>query len=125
MRATESITIYRRIGVLSLLYLALLSASRLLLIGVYFERVSATGGIATILLQGIRFDIILLGLVFGPVLMLKPWLHLAPLPALLRRWLLSLTIGAVSGAAFFVEASTSSFVTPITVRSSLLIILAR
>ncbi len=54
--------------------LLLLSISRLVLIAWYWDRVSPTGGSLFILLQGIRFDIVLMGMLIGPALLAAPWL---------------------------------------------------
>ena len=110
MRVTESITIFRRIAILALCMLAVLSVSRILLIGINIDRVSSTGGFATIMLQGVRFDIILLGIIFGPVLMLKPWVHSVVLPRFVGQWIVPVYVGVISALALFVEGSTSSFI---------------
>ena len=103
-------SIFKRIAVLALCYLAILTASRLILIGFFFERVSETGGTGFILLQGLRFDIILLGLVFGPIALVKPWLHTHPVLQRIGQWIVPLYLGIVSALAFFVEASTASYI---------------
>ena len=54
--------------------LLLLSISRLVLIAWYWDRVSSHGGSWFILLQGIRFDIVLMGMLIGPALLAAPWL---------------------------------------------------
>ena len=54
--------------------LLLLSLSRLVLIAWYWDRVSPTGGSWFILFQGIRFDIVLMGMLIGPALLAAPWL---------------------------------------------------
>ena len=54
--------------------LLLLSLSRLVLIAWYWDRVSPTGGTWFIFLQGIRFDIVLMGMLVGPALLAAPWL---------------------------------------------------
>lgn len=102
--------ILRRPVLLALLFLAVLSASRLLLVALFWDRVAATDGLAFVLLQGVRFDLILVGLVFGPVLVLKPLLQTGRwmLPA--AGWLWPLYLGLASAGAFFVEASTVSFI---------------
>ena len=105
-----TIRIFKRIAILALCYLAVLLASRLLLVGIYWDRVSPTDGLGIILLQGFRFDLILVGMIFGPVCIVKPWFHTA---AILRRiggWLLPVYLGVFTALAFFVEASTSSFI---------------
>ena len=53
--------------------LMLLSVSRLVLIAWYWDRVAPTGGALFILLQGIRFDIVLMGMLVGPALLAAPW----------------------------------------------------
>jgi len=107
---TGSLSIFKRIAILALCYLAVLTVSRLMLVGIFFDRVAATGGLGFILLQGIRFDIILLGLIFGPVALIMPWLHTTSVLRRLGRWVLPLYLGVVTALAFFVEASTSSFI---------------
>ena len=60
----------RVIGVL----LLALSLSRLLLVAWYWDRASVFDGIWFILLQGVRFDIVLMGMLLGPALLAAPWL---------------------------------------------------
>jgi len=110
MRASATITIFKRIAILALCYLAVLSASRLLLICIHWDRVSATDGLGTILLQGFRFDLILIGMIFGPVFIVKPWFHSSAILRRVGQWLLPVYLGAFTALAFFVEASTSSFI---------------
>jgi len=110
MRACESITIFSRIAILALCVLLVLTASRFLLIGIHMDRVTATDGLATILLQGIRFDIILLGMIFGPVMIFKPWAHTVVLPRIIRQWVIPVYLGVFSAFVFFVESSTPSFI---------------
>jgi len=52
----------------------LLSLSRLVLVAWYWDRVSPTGGVGFILLQGIRFDLVLMGMLIGPAMLAAPWL---------------------------------------------------
>jgi len=110
MRNTEFITIYRRFAILAFCILALLSASRLLLVSFHMDRVSATGGFVTVLLQGIRFDIILLGMIFGPALLIKTWAHLTPLAGFVRRWVIPVYFGVFLAFVFFLEGATASFI---------------
>jgi len=110
MQLTRIIGIFRRTALLALYVLMALSASRLLLVGLHWDRVAASGGFGFILLQGVRFDIILLGMLFGPVLLIKPWFHTL---AFLRRagaWIWPAYLGLATSLAFFVEASTLSFI---------------
>ncbi len=75
MRLTRYTGIFRHLVILALGFLAFFSASRLLLIAIHWDRVAATDGIEFILLQGLRFDIILIGIVLGPVFLFKSWFH--------------------------------------------------
>ena len=59
--------------VLGFLLLAL-SLSRLLLLAWYWDRVAVVEGTWFILLQGVRFDIVLMGMLLGPTLLAAPWL---------------------------------------------------
>ncbi len=54
--------------------LLLLSLSRLVLLAWYWDRVAPTGGSWFILLQGIRFDLVLMGMLVGPALLAAPWI---------------------------------------------------
>jgi len=110
MHVTRSISIFKRLFVLALLCLVFLTASRLLLVSIFHDRVSATGGLGFILLQGLRFDVVLVGLVFGPVALVKPWLHTHVVLRRLGRLLVPVYVGSIIAAAFFVEASTASFI---------------
>lgn len=107
---TAFLSTYRRYAVLALCYLAVLTGSRLLLVGIFDDRVSQTGGLGFILLQGLRFDIILLGLVFGPIALIKPWLHTHAVLRRLKTWILPIYVGVITALAFFVEASSASFI---------------
>ena len=51
----------------------LLSLSRLVLLAWYWDRIAPTGGSWFILLQGIRFDLVLMGMLVGPALLAAPW----------------------------------------------------
>jgi len=55
------------------LLLLILSLSRIVLIAWYWDRVAPTGGSLFILLQGIRFDLVLMGMLIGPALLAAPW----------------------------------------------------
>jgi phosphoglycerol transferase MdoB-like AlkP superfamily enzyme len=110
MRTRNYFTIFERIGILALACLVLLTASRLALVITHFDRVSATGGLVYVLMQGIRFDIILLGMILGPVAMLKPWFHTSPILSRAGRWLVPVYVGILMSLAVFIEASTASFI---------------
>jgi phosphoglycerol transferase MdoB-like AlkP superfamily enzyme len=110
MLAANFFSIFKRPALLSLCVLAMLSASRLFLVKVHWDRVAPTEGIEFILLQGVRFDLILLGMLFGPVFLLKPWFHTQSFLRAIGRWLWPIYLGLASSLIFFVEASTQSFI---------------
>lgn len=58
--------------ILGLLVLAL-TLSRILLLAWYWGRVAPTDGTWFILLQGLRFDLVLMGMLLGPALLAAPW----------------------------------------------------
>ena len=107
---TGFVRTYKRLAILALCYIAVLTVSRLVLIGMHEDRVDATGGLGFILAQGLRFDLILVGMILGPVAIFKPLFHLAPALAGIGKWLGAIYVGAMTGLAFFVEASTSAFI---------------
>jgi len=55
------------------LLMVVLSVSRIATMVWYWDRVEATGGAWFILRQGVRFDLVLMGMVMGPALLLAPW----------------------------------------------------
>lgn len=110
LSAAGFVRTYKRLAMLALGYLVVLTASRLLLIAMHSDRIEATGGLGFILAQGLRFDIMLVGLVLGPVAVFKPVFHLAPALAGIGRWLGAVYVGVMTSLAFFVEASTSAFI---------------
>ena len=110
MRLTRYFGIFSRVGWLALGILVALSLSRLLLIGVYWDRVAPTNGLGFVLLQGVRFDIILLGIMFGPVLLFKPWFHIFSLSRFIGKWVFSVYLALFISMAFFIEASSVSFI---------------
>ncbi len=100
----------RPFGVFAVLFLAALSASRLALTLWQLERVSDAGMLANVFLQGLRFDLVVLGFIFlWPVLLLP---LLVTSRTMLRVWR-----GALSGyfvlwfgAAIFLEVATLPFI---------------
>ena len=103
--------IFTRIAVIALCFLFVLSASRLILVGIYWDRVAPTEGFITILLMGIRFDLILVASLLGPVALALPWFHLTRFGRWAGPWVLPVYTGIISAVAFFVEASSASFIT--------------
>lgn len=90
----------------------LFTLSRVGLVGFYWERVSAAGGLAFILLQGLRFDGVLIGLLLGPWLVLMPFFSRFRLfHRLTRLWVM-----IVIPLSLFVELSTLPFIEQYDVR---------
>jgi phosphoglycerol transferase MdoB-like AlkP superfamily enzyme len=110
MKPVELLRALGRPAILGLLMVVVLSASRLLLVAVFWERVSATDGLGFIVLQGLRFDLILLGLLLGPLLLFKPFFHTSTTLAKVGSWIWPLYLGLAVALAFQVEASTLSFI---------------
>jgi len=78
------------------LLLLVLSASRILLLAWFWDRVSPAGGTLFIMLQGVRFDIVLMGMVLGPALLAAPWLSGRKIGAtVLRLYLVLVTVFVV------------------------------
>ncbi|WP_219905179.1 LTA synthase family protein [Pseudothauera lacus] len=100
---------YAPLAMMVLAGLAVLTASRLGLMLWQWERVAATGIAGTMLLQGLRVDLIQLGLLVLPALLLAPLLATAPGWRLWRRltWL-----WAVAGVTVlvFMELATPAFI---------------
>lgn len=122
MRLTRQLDIFLRPAALALGVLAALSASRVLLVSELWERVEPTGGLPFILLQGVRFDLIVVAQLFGPVFLLLPWLHAH---ATLRRagaWLVPGYLALVCALGLFVEASTLAFIREFDVRPNYLFV---
>lgn len=110
MRLSSHFAILLRPAVLALCAMAALSASRMLLVSQLWERVAPTDGLAFILLQGVRFDAIVVAQLFGAVFLLAPWLHANPALRRVGAWLVPVYLAGVCAAGVFVEASTLAFI---------------
>jgi len=106
---------YRIFGQFLLLGLTLLSASRLLLLLWQSERVEATGQFGWLLVQGIRADLILLGLVLIIPLLLLPLTVFKSLNASWQRISYLWCLGMLC-LIIFIELSTPSFIAQYDVR---------
>ena len=71
MAAVQSLSVPLRVMAFLLL---LLSISRAVLLVWFWGRVAPTDGTLFIILQGVRFDLVLMGMMLGPVLVASPWL---------------------------------------------------
>jgi phosphoglycerol transferase MdoB-like AlkP superfamily enzyme len=110
MRFSRYLLIYRQPVILAGVFLLVLSISRLLLVATHWDRVGPTDGLGFIFIQGLRFDLILLGMLLGPVFVFKPWFHLSARLRRLSAWLTPMYVGVVLSLAFLIEASTLSFI---------------
>ena len=110
MRLASHFIIFRRASYLAVGILIALSLSRLMLIGIHWDRAAPTDGLGFMLLQGIRFDIILLGIMFGPVFVFKPWFHTFSVLRQIGKWGFSIYLAIFISLSFFVEACTLSFI---------------
>ena len=110
MNLRNYISIFKRPAIVVLVFLAGLTVSRLLLIATHWERVAPTDGVGFILLQGIRFDLILVGQLFGLVFLIKPWFHTLGFLRHIGKLIIPLYMALAIPLAFFVEAATVSFI---------------
>jgi len=95
---------------------------RLLFIGYFWSRVNATDGTAFILLQGLRFDLIVIGMLLGiPTLLLTilaPWRVLHPL---ITRGLPAV-LAIITAVVVLMEASTLTFIIQYDTRPNILFV---
>ena len=110
MEFEKYIKVLRRPLILGLILLLGFSVSRLMLVMLFWDRASATGDLGFIFLQGVRFDLILLGMLIGPILMFRPFSHTNRLFLEIDRWTWPVYAAVLTALAFFVEASTTSFI---------------
>ncbi|RVU37031.1 alkaline phosphatase family protein [Rheinheimera riviphila] len=106
---------YQIFGQFLILALGLLSISRLGLLLWQFERVQQTGQFGWLLLQGVRADLMLLGLLLAIPLLLLP---LAALARSYQRWqrFSYLWCLAMLGLIIFIELSTPAFIAQYDIR---------
>ncbi len=96
--------------IFTLVSLILFSASRIALMIWQFPRVSAVHDLAYILLQGLRFDLVTLGLVLLLPLLLTPLMSVFSVSGRLWRPLLIGYLLIFFGLFVFIEAATPSFI---------------
>ena len=94
----------------------------MLLVSQLWERVEPTGGLLFILLQGIRFDLIVVAQLFGPVFLLSPWLHSTAISRRIGAWLVPAYLALVCALGFFVEASTLAYIREFDIRPNYLFV---
>jgi phosphoglycerol transferase MdoB-like AlkP superfamily enzyme len=110
MQVIKHLYIYQRLTALCLGVMLMFTLSRLMLVSVHWGRVSPTDGLWFILLQGFRFDLILIGMIFGAGFLLKHWFHSVTPARRIGNWILSVYLGLTTALIFFVEAATLSFI---------------
>ena len=122
MRRNEHLTslgeLYRPFLVFLIMTLLTLSASRLLLVVLSWDRVNAVNGFSTVMVQGLRFDIILT----CALLALPVSLH--PLLGHQRFWLLCLKgyLLFAYGLTIFMETATPTFIGEFDLRPNILFV---
>lgn len=102
--------VYRRPAILALWFIAAFALSRVILSFIFWDRIAPTGGLAFIFGQGIRFDLILVASVLGPVFLFRPWLHTARALRRISNLVVPAYLAVVTAMVFFIEASTASFI---------------
>lgn len=106
----KPLKIFQRPLIIAIWFMAALTLSRLFLVLVHSDRVMATEGLHILIGQGLRFDLILLGLVFALPIVLLPWLHMAKVTRKLAAWLIPAFLSVILALAFFVEAASEPFI---------------
>ncbi len=108
------------LAVYSLCLLLALTLSRVLLVGWQSARVAEADMLATVFMQGLRFDLVLLGLTLALPILLFPLLasHRFLLPA--WRLLLRIYLPAMLVLVIFMECSTPSFINQFDSRPNML-----
>ncbi len=90
--------------------LVVFSLARLMLVVWLYPRVEATGGLAYIFVQGVRFDLVMLGIVLTVPLMLTPLFHISRPTARIWNRLVIPYLVSCFALFVFVEAATPSFI---------------
>ena len=90
--------------------LAILTLSRVILVNWQLTRVLDANMLWPVLIQGLRFDLVSLGLTLALPLVLLPVLASNSLLIPLWRWLLRVYLPAMLVVALFMECSTPSFI---------------
>jgi phosphoglycerol transferase MdoB-like AlkP superfamily enzyme len=124
MKASQNTVLrtFKPFAIFCLATLAILSASRILLIIWKYERVVDADGVLFILTQGIRFDLVLLGLVLVIPIVITPLIAL--IRPLLPVWnpVLRIYLVLCFAGILFVELSTPSFINQYDLRPNYLFI---
>lgn len=113
-------SVLKPLAVYSLCVLIALTVARALLVGWQFERVTEVDMLATVFVQGLRFDLLILGLTLAVPLIAFPVLASNRMLVPAWRWLLRLYLPAMLLFVVFMECSTPSFVTQFDSRPNVL-----
>jgi phosphoglycerol transferase MdoB-like AlkP superfamily enzyme len=109
---------YRPFGLFALSLLTTLTLARIVLAALHWSRVDAVDGLAFILIQGLRFDVILVCAVVLPLAVFAPFMCKKAL------WWKAIRIYLVScfGLAVFMEAATPTFISEYDLRPNILFV---
>lgn len=105
--------LYSAINPLAMLFLFILligTISRSILIVLYFDRIEAVDAFSHVILQGIRFDLVLLGMVLVPFFLAMPILVSNRRLIVVWRGVLTLSIPLLIASVLFLELATPSFI---------------
>lgn len=113
-----SLDIYRPLFWFIATVLATLSVCRVLLVCLYWSRVNAVDGLAIVLLQGLRFDLIIACALILPIALTLPFLSGSP------RWSTAARLYLMSAfiLALFMEAATPTFISEYDQRPNILFV---
>lgn len=102
--------------------LAILVVARCLLVGWQWDRVSAADMLLPVFVQGLRFDLVLAGLLLAPIVLLFPLLMATRFTIASWRILLAVYFPLALAAILFMEFSTPSFVNQFDSRPNILFV---
>lgn len=111
---------YRMVGAFALASVLMLSAFRMLLILMNRDRTLAIDGLAFVLLQGVRFDIVLLSMLLAIPMLLVPVAGLHARTAAHWQRFLALLLPAGFGLLLFMELATPAFISEYGIRPNYL-----
>ena len=107
---SASLKTFKPLAIFCLVTLATLSLSRIILMIWKYERVIDTDGVLFILFQGVRFDLVVLGIVLGLPAIITPLASMTRPVLALWNPLLRLYLVLSFAGILFVELSTPSFI---------------
>jgi len=102
--------------------LSILSLSRLMLVSWQYDRIADTGGFGFILLQGVRFDLVLLGMLLLIPGMLMPLLAVNKTTRLIGFAVIKYYFLGLTGLLTFMELATPNFIIQFDFRPNILFV---